>query len=121
MLAIGCGKEIAEKLREIKEAIIILGLGGATGTGVAPVIASILRSMGTRVVVFTQFPFEFECKNRIIDAEDCRVLLDQIVDILHLFSVDETAIDKKPITIPQAFSILDEFLAEKVLDWIRNR
>ena len=121
MLAIGCGKEIAKKLRGIKEAIIILGLGGATGTGAAPVIAGILRSIGTRVVVFTQFPFAFEGKNRIADAADCRVLLDQIVDILHLFSADQTTRDKKSMTSPQAFSFLDEFLAGKVLDWMRNR
>jgi cell division GTPase FtsZ len=76
--------------------------------------------MGARVVVFTQFPFEFEYKNRITDAEDCRVLLDQIVDIIHLFSADETMRDKKTIPLPKAFSLLDEFLAGKVLDWMRN-
>lgn len=44
----------------VTTAILVAGLGGGTGTGAAPVIASGLRAIGARVFAVVCLPFEFE-------------------------------------------------------------
>ena len=121
LLALGYGKVIATKLNGIKEAIIAFGLGGATGTGVAPIIAGIARSLGIKTMVFTHTPFSFEqiWGERMRVAEEGRDFLQEIVGTLNVFAADDVKKDKST-TFRQAFKLLDELLAEKILERKRN-
>jgi len=72
------GRESAEENREqIKEILhgadmvfITAGMGGGTGTGAAPVVAEIAKSMGILTVAVVTKPFSFEGKQRAIAAEE---------------------------------------------------
>lgn len=122
LLALGYGKVIATKLNGIKEAIIAFGLGGATGTGVAPIIAGITRSLGIKTIVFTHTPFSFELMGsigRMRIAEEGRDFLQEIVGTLNVFAADDVKKDKST-PFRQAFELLDELLAEKILERKRN-
>ena len=48
-----------------KMAFITAGMGGGTGTGAAPVVAEIARSMGILTVGIVTIPFEFEMTGKI--------------------------------------------------------
>ena len=48
---------------------VTAGLGGGTGTGAAPVIASLASEMGALTVAVVTHPFAFEGKRRMVQAE----------------------------------------------------
>ena len=61
---------------------VTAGMGGGTGTGGAPVIASIAKSIGALVVGIVTKPFRWEGKKRMLDAEKGILELKQYVDSL---------------------------------------
>ncbi|MGE3537504.1 MAG: cell division protein FtsZ [Candidatus Tectimicrobiota bacterium] len=61
---------------------ITAGMGGGTGTGAAPVIASIAKELGCLTVAVVTKPFDFEGKKRKIQAEEGMRLLRANVDTL---------------------------------------
>ena len=72
------GKEAAmESVEEIRNLLsentkmvfITAGMGGGTGTGAAPVIASIAKEMGVLTVGIVTEPFSFEGRTRVKQAE----------------------------------------------------
>jgi len=63
-LSIPARERIARVLSECKVAFVVAGLGGATGTGLAPMVAEIASECGTAVVGVAVMPFEFERKLR---------------------------------------------------------
>ena len=71
------GREKAQKhIEEIKSlfsdgtkmAFVTAGMGGGTGTGAAPVVASVARSMGILTIGVVTIPFYFEKNDKIIKA-----------------------------------------------------
>lgn len=84
------GRDSAEENREqIKEVLqgadmvfITAGMGGGTGTGAAPVVAEIAKSMGILTVAVVTKPFSFEGKQRALAAEEGIARLVQYVDSL---------------------------------------
>ncbi len=84
------GKEAAlESKDEIKAALegsdmvfITCGMGGGTGTGAAPVIASIAQEIGALTVGIVTKPFSFEGKRRMQQATEGLAELKQHVDTL---------------------------------------
>lgn len=71
------GKKAAEENKEqIQEALkgadmvfVTAGMGGGTGTGAAPVVAEVAKSMGALVVAIVTKPFNFEGNTRFRNAE----------------------------------------------------
>lgn len=113
------GKKSAEESsEEIKKVIegtdllfITAGLGGGSGSGGAPVIAEIARSMGILTVGVVTKPFNFEGLKRRKQAEDALEALRGKVDTLITIPNDRilSLIDKTtPLT--EAFEIVDEIL-----------
>jgi cell division protein FtsZ len=74
--------QIAEVLSASDMVFITAGMGGGTGTGAAPVIASIAKSMGALVVGIVTKPFRWEGKTRMMNAEKGIQELRQHVDSL---------------------------------------
>ena len=60
---------IRENLEGADMVFITSGMGGGTGTGGAPVVATIARELGALTVGIVTFPFMFEGKKRIRQAE----------------------------------------------------
>jgi len=91
------------------------GMGGGTGTGAAPVIASIAKDLGILTVAVVTKPFEFEGKKKMKLAEEGIRKLRQAVDTLivipnqHLLKI----VDRKT-PIKQAFLLADDVLRQGV-------
>lgn len=90
---------------------ITCGLGGGTGTGSAPVIAEIARSMGILTVGIVTKPFSFEGNKRSTNAEEGLKKIKAAVDTLIVIPNDKiyNIVDKKT-TFKQAFTMIDKVL-----------
>lgn len=117
------GKRAAEESsEEIKKALegadmlfLTAGLGGGTGSGVAPVIAELARGMGILTVAVVTKPFGFEGMKRKKNAEEAIENLKGKVDTLITIPNDKilSLIDKTtPLT--EAFQVVDEVLQHSI-------
>jgi len=117
------GKEAAlESKDEIKAALegsdmvfITCGMGGGTGTGAAPVIASIAQEIGALTVGIVTKPFSFEGKRRMQQAEEGLAELKQHVDTLIVIPNDRLRelIDKSTPLL-ESFKEVDNVLRRGV-------
>ena len=117
------GKKAAEESsEEIKQVLtgadmvfITCGLGGGTGTGAAPVIAEIAKSLGALVVWVVTKPFAFEGQRRSSQAFEGFEKLREKVDTLITIPNDKilSIIDKKTPLL-EAFHVADEILKQGV-------
>lgn len=108
-------KESSEELKKAIEGsdlvFITAGLGGGTGSGAAPYIAELARSMGVLTVGVVTRPFSFEGLRRRKQADEALEALRGKVDTLITIPNDKilSLIDKTtPLT--EAFQIVDEIL-----------
>ncbi|MCA6436260.1 MAG: cell division protein FtsZ [Bacteroidetes bacterium] len=113
------GKEAAlESIDEIKDFLgdntqmvfITAGLGGGTGTGAAPVIASIAQSLGILTVGIVTIPFTFEGKKRRAQAEAGLEELKKYVDTLLVIGNDKLREIYGNLKMSEAFEHADNVL-----------
>ncbi len=107
-----------EKLLEVLEGsdmvFVTAGLGGGTGTGAAPIVASLAIELGALTVAVVTKPFGMEGKKRMAQAErglaELRGCVDTIITIpnARLREVQEN------ITVMDAFKKADEVLLQAV-------
>lgn len=117
------GKRSAEETREeiqdvIKGADMVFiagGMGGGTGTGAAPIVASIAKNEGILTVAVVTKPFFFEGASRMKLAERGLEELEKEVDALIVIPNDRllSVIDKNT-SVKQAFEMCDEVLKQAV-------
>src|SRR5471030_890434 len=117
------GKKAAEESREeitasIKGAnmvFITAGMGGGTGTGAAPIVAEIAKSMEILTVGVVTKPFPFEGKRRMRHAEIGIATLKEKVDTLVIIPNERliNMADKKT-TLLDSFKLADEVLRQGV-------
>ena len=117
------GEEAAE---EDKEAItnllegtdmvfITAGMGGGTGTGSAPVVARIARSLGVLTVGVVTTPFEFEGPVRMRQArEGISRLHDNVDSLIVIPNQQLLKVVDKNMPIRQAFLVADDVLRQGV-------
>src|SRR6202795_1249654 len=74
--------KIIEALEGSDMVFVTTGLGGGTGTGAAPIIASLASEMGGLTVAVVTKPFAFEGKRRMMQAERGMQELLECVDTL---------------------------------------
>ena len=121
------GRRAAEGDRETLHTIVadadlifvIAGMGGGTGTGAAPLIASLAQEQGASVVGVVTCPFNFEGQRRAEQAErglqELRESIDAVVVVQNQGLLDSIeAKQKLPITIREAFHLSDEMLLRSV-------
>ena len=108
-------KEIKEVLKGADMVFITGGLGGGTGSGVAPVVAKIAKNLGALTVAIVTLPFSFEGAYRKKIAENSKESLKSQVDALLAIKNDKLLeiIDPKTSLI-NAFWICDDILREAV-------
>ena len=113
------GKKAAlESLEEIRSFLdsntqmvfITAGLGGGTGTGAAPVIASIAREMGILTVGIVTIPFAFEGKKRRVQAEEGLEEMKKYVDTLLVIGNDKLREIYGKLKMSEAFAHADDVL-----------
>ncbi len=107
--------EITEAIKGADMEFITAGMGGATGTGAAPVIAKIAKSLDILTVAVVTKPFLFEGKRRMMQAEAGIEKLADIVDSLIVIPNERLKLltDKK-ITFLNAFQEADDVLRKGV-------
>lgn len=112
------GKAAEESREEISKALegadmvfITAGMGGGTGTGAAPVIAKISKSMGALTVGVVTKPFPFEGRRRMLNAESGIASLKEAVDTLVTIPNERllSIVDKKT-SLLDAFKAADDVL-----------
>ncbi len=102
---------IAEALTGADMVFVTAGMGGGTGTGAAPVVARVARSMGALTVAVVTRPFEFEGRRRMQIAEDGLQALREKVDTLIVIPNQRLlAIVEKHTPLKEAFRVADQVL-----------
>jgi cell division protein FtsZ len=108
-------EEIYEALKGADMVFITAGMGGGTGTGAAPVIASIAQDLGLLTVGVVTKPFTFEGNHRRKMAEQGIEQLKPMVDTLIIIPNDrllQTA--SKNTSMLQAFQMADNVLRQGI-------
>lgn len=107
--------EIAASIRSADMIFITAGMGGGTGTGAAPVVASIAKELGILTVAIVTKPFAFEGKKRMSQAEAGIAALGEQVDSLVVIPNERLKyVSEQKITFKNAFIIADDVLRQGV-------
>jgi cell division protein FtsZ len=107
-------EKIIEALEGADMVFVTAGLGGGTGTGAAPIIASLAAEMGALTVAVVTKPFNFEGKRRM---QQCERGLSDLID-----AVDTTIVipNEKLLAVAQdagffeSFRVADDILRQAV-------
>jgi cell division protein FtsZ len=94
---------------------VTAGLGGGTGAGAAPVVASLARQLDALTIAIVTKPFSFEGGKRMRQAEKSVSDLAASVDILTTIPNDRLlTIAPKGASMAQAFKMADDVLRQAV-------
>jgi cell division protein FtsZ len=108
-------EEIKQTLTGADMVFVTCGMGGGTGTGGAPVVASIAKELGCLTVGVVTKPFRFEANKRMENAQKGIEKLQQAVDTLIVIPNDRLLdiVDRRT-TMPEALKKADEVLQQAV-------
>jgi cell division protein FtsZ len=106
--------KIIEALEGADMVFVTAGLGGGTGTGAAPVIASLASEMGALTIAVVTRPFAFEGKRRAMQAERGLQELLESVDTLIVIPNDKLLTTAKDAGFFESFRIADDILRQAV-------
>jgi cell division protein FtsZ len=108
-------EELTSVLKGADMVFVTCGMGGGTGTGAAPVIAGIAKSMGILTVGVVTKPFRFEAKVRMQNAAVGIEALKDNVDTLIVIPNDKLLeiVDRRT-SMPEALKKADEVLRQAV-------
>jgi len=108
-------EEIEEVLKGADMVFVTAGEGGGTGTGGAPVVASVARSLGALTIGVVTRPFGFEGKRRAAQADLGIERLREEVDTLIVIPNDRLlSISDRHVSVLDAFKAADQVLLSGV-------
>jgi cell division protein FtsZ len=108
-------EEIEEVLKGADMVFVTAGEGGGTGTGGAPIVAEIARSLGALTIGVVTRPFSFEGKRRAQQAEEGIDALRAEVDTLIVIPNDRLlALSDRQVSVMDAFKSADHVLLSGV-------
>ncbi|WP_417218944.1 cell division protein FtsZ [Arthrobacter sp.] len=108
-------EEIEEVMRGADMVFVTAGEGGGTGTGGAPVVARIARSLGALTIGVVTRPFTFEGRRRATSAESGIDALRDEVDTLIVIPNDRLlSISDRNVSVLDAFRSADQVLLSGV-------
>jgi cell division protein FtsZ len=107
--------EIEEVIKGADMVFITAGKGGGTGTGGAPVIAEVAKSLGALTIGVVTRPFQFEGRRRSVQAEQGIQRLKEKVDTLIVIPNDRLlTVSNEKTSMLNAFKMADEVLLQGV-------
>ncbi len=108
-------EKIIDALEGADMVFITAGLGGGTGTGGAPIVASLARELGALTVAVVTKPFAFEGKRRMMQAEQGLAELSDAVDTVICIPNERLMqyVDRGTSFL-EAFRIADDILRQGV-------
>jgi cell division protein FtsZ len=107
-------EKIIEALEGADMVFVTTGLGGGTGTGAAPVIASLASEMGALTVAVVTRPFGFEGKRRMQQAERGMQELLDAVDTMIVIPNEKLLVVAKDAGFFESFRVADDVLRQGV-------
>ena len=108
-------EEIEEVLKGADMVFVTAGEGGGTGTGGAPVVANVARSLGALTIGVVTRPFGFEGKRRAAQADTGIERLRDEVDTLIVIPNDRLlSISDRHVSVLDAFKAADQVLLSGV-------
>ncbi|HEV3485834.1 MAG TPA: cell division protein FtsZ, partial [Vicinamibacterales bacterium] len=107
--------KLIEALDGADMVFVTTGLGGGTGTGAAPVIASLASELGALTIAVVTKPFKFEGRKRQVQAERGLEELRECVDTVITIPNERllTIVDRST-TLPEAFATADDVLRQAI-------
>jgi cell division protein FtsZ len=106
--------KIIEALEGSDMVFVTTGLGGGTGTGAAPIIASLASEMGALTVAVVTKPFSFEGKRRMTQAEKGIAELMESVDTTIVIPNEKLLAVAENAGFFESFRIADDILRQGV-------
>jgi len=125
----GCGgdAELAEEVAEVSESqlsyavsgcdyvIVALGLGGGTGTALAPDLVKLAQKEGAKVIVLATLPFSFEGRRRQEQAQQTLKELRSRCDAVLVFANDRlVGLAQQTPNIRHSFHVLNQVMAQTI-------
>src|SRR5881396_1260522 len=106
---------ILEALSGADMIFITTGMGGGTGTGAAPIIASLAAELGALTVAVVTKPFGFEGKRRRVQAEQgIRALRDTVDTLITIPNERLLNFVERGTSLGEAFKMADDILRQAV-------
>lgn len=107
--------QIEQALQGTDMVFVTAGMGGGTGSGAAPIVASIAKGMGILTVGIVTTPFSFEGRQRSRQAAQAVEALREAVDTLIVIPNDRLldAVDAN-VPVTDAFKVADDVLRQGV-------
>jgi cell division protein FtsZ len=106
---------IIEILEDADMVFITSGLGGGTGTGATPIVASLARELGALTVAVVTKPFSFEGPRRMKQAEQGLAEIASVVDTVISIPNDKLLrLAEKGTSFQQALQMADDVLRQAV-------
>ena len=106
--------KIIEALEGADMVFVTTGLGGGTGTGAAPIIASLASEMGALTVAVVTKPFSFEGKRRMTQAEKGIAELMESVDTTIVIPNEKLLAVAENAGFFESFRVADDILRQGV-------
>ncbi len=111
--------ESKDQIRECLEGadlvFVTAGMGGGTGTGAAPIVASIARELGILTVGVVTKPFTYEGHRRMLHADEGIQNLRRHVDTLLVIPNQRLlSIVDKSMPLLEAFKVVDDVLRQAI-------
>jgi cell division protein FtsZ len=107
-------EELLEAVSDSEMVFVTAGMGGATGTGAAPVVAEIAKQSGALTIGVVTKPFGFEGLKRRRQAEDGIARLREKVDTLVVIPNDRLLSLYQHATVEEAFRAADDVLRQAI-------
>ena len=107
-------EKIIEALEGADMVFVTAGLGGGTGTGAAPIIASLASEMGALTVAVVTKPFNFEGKRRMQQAERGMSDLIDAVDTTIVIPNEKLLAVAQDAGFFESFRVADDILRQGV-------
>ena len=108
-------EKVIESLEGADMVFVTTGLGGGTGTGAAPIIASLAAELGALTVAVVTKPFAFEGRKRLASAERGLLDLKECVDtVITIPNERLLATLERGTSLFDAFRIADDILRQAV-------
>src|SRR3989338_1739336 len=105
--------QIKEALRGSDMVFVCAGMGGGTGTGAAPVVASVAKEMGSIVIGTVTMPFSIE-RARIDKAEFGLNQLRKVSDTVVVIDNNRLVQIAGNLPVQQAFAVANELIATMI-------
>lgn len=108
-------ERISEVLKGTDMLFVAAGMGGGTGTGAAPLVAQLAREMQVLTVGVVTKPFEWEGRQRLLQAEEgIRELKENVDTLIVIPNQRVLAVVGKQAKLTESFKLIDDVLLKAV-------